>query len=120
MWLGGYLEIYIGTRPTAAVGALLFSTGIISSAFTCNRFIPTLLLYGLLPGLGTGIAYGIDCAVAVRWFPKRAGLVNGIVLAGYGLGALVFNPVLTYIINPENKKLPFHVRNTIYDLVRVL
>jgi len=36
------------------------------------------------------------------WFPGRPGLVSGIIIGGYGLGALVFDNVATHVINPEN------------------
>ena len=38
------------------------------------------------------------------WFPEAPGLVSGLVIGGFGLGALVFNNVSTLIINPNNLK----------------
>lgn len=37
-----------------------------------------------------------------QWFPKRKGLVNGITVGGYGLGALIFTYVQTSYLNPQN------------------
>lgn len=109
MWLGGILEIYLGSRGTALLGGLMYSLGTFFSAFTCKSFTLMLILYGIIPGIGNGIAYGVDVSVAVRWFPNHTGLVTGIVLSGYGLGALIFNPIVTVLVNPHNRPLPFHV-----------
>ena len=38
----------------------------------------------------------------IQWFPERKGLVNGITVGGYGLGALIFNQVQTAYLNPLN------------------
>ena len=34
--------------------------------------------------------------------PQRKGLVNGIVLAGFGGGAFIFNQIQTAYVNPNN------------------
>ena len=36
------------------------------------------------------------------FFPNQTGLISGIILAGYGFGALIFDNVSTAIINPNN------------------
>ncbi|XP_035826492.1 uncharacterized protein LOC101855877 [Aplysia californica] len=40
----------------------------------------------------------------VKWFPQRKGLVNGLVVAGFGGGAFIFDQVQTAFINPDNLK----------------
>lgn len=109
MWTGGYLELILGTRVTALFGGLLYSSGVFISSFKLTNYYYVLFFYGILPGIGCGITYGVDCSVAVRWFPKNPGLVSGIVLSGYGLGSLVFDPIITYIVNRDNLEIPFHV-----------
>ena len=37
-----------------------------------------------------------------QWLPERKGLVNGIVLAGFGGGAFVFSQIQSHFINPHN------------------
>ena len=36
------------------------------------------------------------------WFPKQKGLAVGVVVGGFGLGALIFNYISTAILNPNN------------------
>ena len=40
------------------------------------------------------------------WFPKFPGLTSGIIIGGFGFGALIFNSLSTALINPDN--LPFN------------
>ena len=52
------------------------------------------LTYGVIGGGATGMMYVVPGATASKWFPEERGLANGISLAGFGLGALVFNLIL--------------------------
>ncbi|KAK3604472.1 hypothetical protein CHS0354_007176 [Potamilus streckersoni] len=38
-----------------------------------------------------------------QWMPNNPGLAGGIIVAGFGGGALVFNQAITRYINPDNK-----------------
>ena len=41
------------------------------------------------------------------FFPNKGGLISGIILGGYGFGALIFDNVSTAVINPDGlEKLP--------------
>ncbi len=46
---------------------------------------------GLLAGIGVGYAYVCPIAALVKWFPNQKGLVSGIAVAGFGLGAYLFS-----------------------------
>ena len=63
----------------------------------------TTLTYGLLFGMGCGPSYAPPMTAAMRWFPHNKGLVNGIIVGGFGLGASIFNIVQTGYMNPLNK-----------------
>lgn len=39
-----------------------------------------------------------------QWFPDHKGVVNGIIVAGFGGGAFIFDQVQTAFINPGNLK----------------
>ena len=55
-------------------------------------------LHGLHPA-GSGLW---DLA-GLKWLPDRKGLVNGMIVTGFGLGAFVFDFVISWYCNPENK-----------------
>ena len=105
MFFGGWLESKIGPRFTTLVGSCLLTAGILLSYFAIKvSFWFLLLTYGLIVGLGMGIAYVGPLSCAMRWMPRWKGVAGGFIVAGYGLGALIFNQVQTYYINPQNLK----------------
>jgi len=46
---------------------------------------------GLLAGMGIGFAYVCPIAALVKWFPQQKGLVSGLAVAGFGLGAYIIS-----------------------------
>lgn len=105
MFVGGWLEKRIGPRLSTLIGGWLMSTGVLLSYFTIKvSFWLLLLTYGLVFGLGVGVAYVGPLSCAMRWMPQWKGLAGGFVVAGFGLGALIFDQVQSYYINPDNLK----------------
>ena len=66
-------------------------------------FVPFALLYVLGFGICNGLTYMIPMHHGWLWFPKSAGLISGIIIGGFGLGALVFAPLATALVNPEGE-----------------
>lgn len=103
MFLGGWMVRKIGPRWTTLIGGWIMSLGVGLTYFTIRvSFWLVLLTYGLLFGVGVGIAYIGPLSSAMKWLPKWKGFANGIVVAGFGLGALIFNVVQTIFVNPDN------------------
>ena len=57
-----------------------------------------------IAGVGVACVYACGVATAVKWFPDRRGTASGIITAGYGMGAAVFNPLL---FDPLIKKIGY-------------
>uniref|UniRef100_A0A5K3EW76 MFS domain-containing protein n=1 Tax=Mesocestoides corti TaxID=53468 RepID=A0A5K3EW76_MESCO len=103
MPLGGYLESKIGFRPVVAIGGIMCSGGVALSSLTVNHGIgPFIVTYAVMFGLGMGLPYSVLFTIAAAWFPKHRAVVVGIILGGLGMGALVFTPTQTALINPDN------------------
>ncbi|XP_048247846.1 L-lactate transporter-like [Haliotis rufescens] len=103
MFGGGLLERKLGPRITTLIGSWIMSLGVMLSYFAIqNSYIATVFTYGVMFGMGTGIAYPIPLGCAMKWLPDWRGLVSGSIIAGFGAGALVFNQVITAYVNPEN------------------
>lgn len=74
---------------------------IVAAVLLANRYVGHLgewdklfLLWGtigFLAGAGIGFAYVCPIAALVKWFPQHKGLVSGIAVAGFGLGAFIFS-----------------------------
>jgi OFA family oxalate/formate antiporter-like MFS transporter len=55
------------------------------------------VLYGMA-GVGAAIVYGGSVGSALKWFKENRGLAAGIMSAGFGGGAALFNPFILQII----------------------
>jgi len=102
MPIGGMIEQKLGPRWTSLIGGWIMSFGVILSAFT-TTVSGLVTTYGILYGIGMGIAYMCPIKCGYRWMPKRKGIISGIVVTGFGLGGAVFNIVGASICNPGNK-----------------
>ncbi|MDD1653480.1 MAG: OFA family MFS transporter [Methanomicrobiales archaeon] len=84
---GKYIES-LGPMKVAMIGGILTGLGwLLASVATAPWHLT--LMYGVIGGLGVGIAYGVPVAVSTRWFPDRKGLAVGLTLLGFGLSALL-------------------------------
>ena len=103
MFVGGWMVKKIGPRWTTLIGGWIMSLGVFLSYLTIQLSLWLLLLtYGLVFGIGVGIAYIGPLSSAMSWMPRWKGFANGIVVSGFGLGALIFNTVQTTYVNPQN------------------
>ena len=104
MTVAGHLEERVGVRMTILLGCAIMTSGVFLTYFTIQvSMAAATLTYGFMFGLGIALAYAPPMAVAMRWFPRKKGLVNGIIVGGFGLGAFIFNTVQTTYLNPLNK-----------------
>lgn len=91
-WAGAMLP-RIGPRKLATLGSILFAGGYLISSLALH--IQGLWLfylgYGIIGGAGIGLGYVTPVATAAKWFPDRKGLVTGLVVMGFGLGAFIMS-----------------------------
>jgi len=82
-----------GPRLVATISGICVFLGYAGAYFSQGNFIVILLTIGVLGGIGTGAGYLVALSMPVKWYPERKGLVTGIVVAGFGAGAVI----LTYL-----------------------
>lgn len=98
--VGGILMPKVGPRKLAMIGGLLFGLGYITAAFALQYQSAALLFltYGVIGGCGLGLGYVTPVATVSKWFPDKKGFATGLVVMGFGLGALfmskIFAPML--------------------------
>ena len=80
-----------------AIGMILMFSASCTTNFAYFRW-----LYPLSFSFNNGIAFFAATQEAWKFFPDRPGFASGIILAGFGGGAFVFDNISTAIINPEN------------------
>jgi OFA family oxalate/formate antiporter-like MFS transporter len=93
---GGINLPRFGPRRLAMAGGGLFGLGYLIAAYALHiKSLPLLYAgYGLIGGIGLGLGYVTPVATAAKWFPDKKGLVTGMVVMGFGFGALVMAKVL--------------------------
>ncbi len=93
---GGVYLKRTGPRKMALAGGVLFSLGHAIAALALRRGSLLLLIlgYGVVGGTGLGLCYVTPVATVSSWFPDRKGLATGMVVMGFGLGALLMSKVL--------------------------
>ncbi|GAB6026927.1 hypothetical protein CHUAL_013570 [Chamberlinius hualienensis] len=102
MYPAGLLERRYGFRILALIGCFLMSASTAVSYWTCSSLAGVTVTFGVIYGIGTGIVYITALTGGMKWFPEHRGLVNGIIVAGFGLGASVVDPIQTAYVNPDD------------------
>lgn len=98
--LGGRFVDRFGSRRVALISALAFSlaTALAGLADSLGSRWLLWLGYGVLGGVGNGLGYIIPVVLLVRWFPDKKGLVTGLAIMGFGLGAAVMGKAAPQLI----------------------
>lgn len=98
---GGTLVDKKGPRFVATVGGILFGISTLLSGYADQVGSLTLLyvVYGIIGGLGNGFCYVTPIATLIRWFPDKRGLVTGLAVMGFGLGAFFMGKIAPAMIN---------------------
>ena len=103
MPLSGFLINVIGQKASMVAGSLIFSSGCALTYFTINgQLWMVAATFGFVSAFGQNIALIPTLTTGMKWFPHRKGLAMGCVVGGFGGGSLVFNYIITAIINPDN------------------
>ena len=91
MVISGRLMPRVGPRKLAVAGGVVLGAGYAAAGLIATtNFWVNLLLIGVVGGSGIGLAYVVPIAVGMRWFPDKKGLINGLAVAGFGFGALLW------------------------------
>ena len=92
--LGARLSKRFGHKLAIISAGLLSALGFILTSFLSGSSVTLLYLtYGVLAGLGIGIAYNVVIATVSAWFPDKKGLCSGCLMMGFGASALVLGNV---------------------------
>jgi MFS family permease len=124
--LGTWVE-RSGPRKTMATAAVFWSSGFLVSALgvSTDQLWLVYLGYGVLGGIGLGLAYISPVSTLIKWFPDRPGLATGLAIMGFGGGALVASPLSDRLLNtfadePQDAIAPSFVTLGLVYLVLML
>lgn len=89
-FIGAKLSGKLGVKLTAIIAGILAALGfILASCIDGSSILPLYLSYGLLAGLGIGIAYNVVIGTVSAWFPDKKGLCSGALMMGFGSSSLL-------------------------------
>ena len=97
--IGGLLGARISKKwghgiALIAAGALADAGFVLTSLLTSGVPIVALYLtYGVLAGLGIGIAYNVLISTVSAWFPDKKGLCSGCMMMGFGASTLILGNI---------------------------
>lgn len=101
--LGSLLNKKFGLRKTLFVSATLSGAGFIFTSMLSGASISMLYLcYGIICGLGIGIAYNNIISTVNQWFLDKKGFSSGVLLMGYGAASLVIGSIAAKTIANAN------------------
>eukprot|EP00088_Acartia_fossae_P038603 TRINITY_DN40040_c0_g1_i4.p1 TRINITY_DN40040_c0_g1~~TRINITY_DN40040_c0_g1_i4.p1 ORF type:complete len:315 (+),score=48.04 TRINITY_DN40040_c0_g1_i4:75-947(+) len=93
--LVGKWTLKVGVRKAMLTGGALFGSGLAIAGMGVQTHNVGLLYGGaMLSGLGYGCAYTPPIQALINWFPDKRGLASGLVIGGFGSGALFFTPAI--------------------------
>ena len=95
VFFGGSLIDRLGPRSGALFSAGAWGSGLMLCAAACQAHSLPLLFagYGVMGGIGWGLGYISPISGIMAWFPDKRGLVSGMGMAAFGLGAMTVSPL---------------------------
>lgn len=116
---GGWFNDKFGPKKVIILGGIMFGAGMILSGFASSvNFL--IVSYGLVSGLGLGMAYGCTISSCVKYFPDKRGLIGGITTAVYGLSSVILPPIVTLIVNHYDATIAFKVIGAVFLILIVV
>ena len=94
-----------GIRIATTVGCLLCSAGLALGSFVHNIII-LYIAFSLPFAVGLSLVYVTSTIIVTHYFTKRRSLALGFIIAGQGLGTMIFGPTLQALVDV------LHWRNT--------
>jgi OFA family oxalate/formate antiporter-like MFS transporter len=115
--LDGWLVDRLGPRGFISAAGLLCGLGWAGMGYATSLS----MLYTLycLAGVGAAFVYSASIGSALKWFKERRGLASGIMAAGFGGGAALFVPIITWIIRTNGYEAAFVATGLLQGLVIV-
>lgn len=114
----GRLQDRIGPRWVATIGGVLLGVGLILSSQATTLF-QLYFFYGVVGGIGIGMTYVCPLSACVKWFPDKRGFISGVAVAGFGLGGLIYKPVIGYLIDTFGVSSSFFYLGILYFVLVV-
>lgn len=119
MILAGFWQDRQGPRIVASAGGFLLGTGCLLAAFIGDTVSGLVFAYGIVAGVGVGFAYVTPIAMCIKWFPDKRGMIVGLAVMGFGVGPLLFGPLLETLLGNDPSRLGETIPRTFLILAAI-
>ena len=103
---GGWINDRFGPKKVILTGGVMFGCGMILAGLSTSVGM-LMVTYGLLGGLGLGMAYGCTISCCVKFFPDKRGLIGGLTTAAYGFSSVLLPPMINLLVEKVQVKMAF-------------
>ncbi len=98
LFLSNKLRKWLGFKKFMLTGGILFGLGILGCAFIRESTLELYLYQGALIGIGNAIIYPGLTSYIIRIFPEKSGFANGMTVACFACGPVIWAPLSAYIL----------------------
>jgi MFS transporter, OFA family, oxalate/formate antiporter len=118
MMISGRLLKPSRLRKFVFFGTLLIAFGWFISGLS-NAFYLLVFSYGFLIGTGVGMVYGVPIYMVQKLYPKKSGLMTGIILLGFGMSPLLTAPLASLLIQNTSLHTTFLVFSLMFIVIQL-
>ena len=105
-------------RKFVFIGTLLIALGWFISSISSAYFL-LIISYGLLIGTGVGMVYGVPIYMVQKLYPKKSGLMTGLILLGFGMSPLITAPLASALIQNIGLQQTFLTFSMLFLLIQL-
>lgn len=124
MCLGIMLGGQFNKKNDRPVMSLMISAALILSGFaltsSADKLISFVVFYGVFCGFGVGFAYVEIIAVMSRWFTKSRGVITGLMMMLYGMGAMIFGTACSAVMDIIGWRTTFIALGILFGALLIL
>lgn len=116
--VSGCVQSKVPARIISCVGCVLFATGMFLTS-RLNGGAPWMiyLTYGVVSGIGCGMAYNTVIAVLQKWFVSRKGLITGLAVGTFGAATVVMSPIVNNLLDKSGVSNTFMILSFVFLIV---
>lgn len=119
--LGGIVSKKLGTRLPIIIAGIVAGLGfVLTSTLNGGSVVMLYLTYGVMAGLGIGVAYNVLLSIVNAWFPDKKGLCSGVTLMGFGASALVLGNLAASLFDTIGWRTTFVVLGVALCVVLII
>ncbi len=101
--IGGYMQRKLALKWVLFIGVVAISVANYATAAALDHsFMAVVWTIGFLQSAGSGMIYSNVIVISIKWFPKRRGVISGLIIALDSVATMATMIVQTEYVNPDN------------------